>query len=143
MKKEINLKQYMSIIKKIPIFCVDAIIQKENNEYLLLKRKNNPMKGKWWVPGGRVLQCEKVTDAIKRKIHEEIGYKIKKFNHYGFFEKIFSSNSFESNIKYHTVSLVFKAKVKNNIRIKLCNQSSEWKWSRSLPRKLESNLICL
>lgn len=142
MSKEIELKKYKSIIKTIPIFCVDVIIQNQNSEYLLLKRNNNPMKGKWWIPGGRVLQCEMIIDAIKRKTYEEIGCKIKKFKHYGFFERVFNSNSFENNIKYHTVSIVFKVKVKNDIKIKLCDQSSEWKWSKKLPRKLELNLIC-
>ena len=143
MKKKINLKQYKSIIKKIPILCVDVIIKNHNDEYLLLKRNNNPLKSNWWIPGGRVFQSEKIFDAVKRKVFEEIGLELKYFKQYGIFESVFSSNSFETNTIYHTVSIVFMTKVKNNIKIKLCNQSSEWKWAKNLPKKLELNLICL
>ena len=68
--KPIPQDLYNEILSTMPIICVDGIIQK-GGETLLLLRDNEPEKGKWWFPGGRVLKGERLEDAINRKIKEE------------------------------------------------------------------------
>ena len=58
----------------MPVVCVDALIINEN-EYLLVKRKNDPLKNKFWMVGGRLNKNELIVNGIKRKIYEEIGIK--------------------------------------------------------------------
>ncbi|HHH80313.1 MAG TPA: NUDIX hydrolase, partial [Thermoplasmatales archaeon] len=55
-----------------PSVTVDGIVTK-NNEILLIKRKNNPFKGRWSLPGGFVNYGEKVEDAVIREVKEETG----------------------------------------------------------------------
>ncbi len=64
---------------KKPSLTVDGAVVK-NNEILLIKRKNNPFKNKWALPGGFVEYNENVEDAVIREIKEETGLntKIKK-----------------------------------------------------------------
>jgi len=57
---------------KSPKLTTDGVIIK-NNKILLIKRKNNPFKGKWAIPGGFVGYGEKVEDAVIREINEETG----------------------------------------------------------------------
>jgi len=52
-----------------------AVIQ--NNKILLIKRKNEPFKGKWALPGGFIEYGERVEDAVLREISEETGLKTK------------------------------------------------------------------
>jgi 8-oxo-dGTP diphosphatase len=60
--------------QKSPRLTVDgAIIQKD--KILLIKRKNEPFKGKWALPGGFVEYGEKVESAITREVLEETGLK--------------------------------------------------------------------
>jgi 8-oxo-dGTP diphosphatase len=46
-----------------------------DNKILLIKRKNDPYKGKWALPGGFVEYGEKVEDAVVREVLEETGIK--------------------------------------------------------------------
>ncbi|QTD37219.1 NUDIX hydrolase [Polaribacter batillariae] len=43
---------------------------------LLIKRKYNPFKGKWAIPGGFVLNEESLEQAVERELEEETGVKI-------------------------------------------------------------------
>jgi len=54
----------------MPILCVDVILRNRKGEYLLLKRLNEPKKGRWWPVGGRVSGGE-LTAAARRKVREE------------------------------------------------------------------------
>ena len=52
----------------------------EGDKILLIKRGNNPHKGKWSFPGGRVEVGESNLKAIKREILEETGLSIDIFH---------------------------------------------------------------
>ena len=57
---------------KSPKLTADGAIIKDN-KILLIKRKNDPFKGKWALPGGFVEYGEKVEDAVVREVLEETG----------------------------------------------------------------------
>ena len=59
---------------KNPRLTVDGAVLKDN-KVLLIKRKYDPFKGKWALPGGFVEYGEKVEDAVIREIYEETGLK--------------------------------------------------------------------
>lgn len=61
---------------KKPSIAVDGILIK-NNKILLIKRKNEPFKGKWALPGGFVEYGERVEEAVLREFEEEVGIKAK------------------------------------------------------------------
>ena len=65
----------MSIKQKIYI-TVDALVlfkQKHQQFLLLIKRKNNPFKNQWALPGGFVDNDELVVNACQRELKEETG----------------------------------------------------------------------
>ena len=58
---------------------VDAVVfgyEKGNISVLLIKRKYEPFKGKWAIPGGFVLNDESLEEAVERELQEETGIKI-------------------------------------------------------------------
>lgn len=76
-KKVIPDSLYKKIVGLVPICCVDLVIKK-GNSFLLVKRLENPAKGKWWFAGGRVLFNETLLTAAKRKLSQEVGIDDKK-----------------------------------------------------------------
>ncbi|HDM25028.1 ADP-ribose pyrophosphatase [Euryarchaeota archaeon ex4484_162] len=90
-----------------PKLTVDAIITK-NNEILLIKRKKQPFKDFWALPGGFVNYGEKTEDAVVREVLEETGLKcrVKKLLN------VYSEPNRDP--RGHTVSIVYHLTVINN-----------------------------
>ncbi len=67
------MEQEIAVTVDIVAFC------NANNRMnvLLIKRKNDPFKGQWAVPGGFVDKDENLEDAAKREFAEETGIKVK------------------------------------------------------------------
>ena len=60
-----------------PMVTVDAVVFKRSEDnstaLLLIKRKNEPYKGRWALPGGFVDMDEELADAAARELAEETG----------------------------------------------------------------------
>lgn len=121
---------YKAIANNVPILCVDAVIV-NNGKYLLVKRRNEPLKGHWWVPGGRVEKGESLVDALRRKVKDEVGLDLEVVTRVGYYEEEFDRNELELP-SVHTVSVVFIASPTSE-EIQLDDQSSSYKWSPHLP----------
>jgi len=85
---------------KKPSITVDGVIIK-NGKILLVKRKNEPFKGRWALPGGFVEYGETVEKAVLREVKEETGMdaKIKKL------VGVYSDPARDP--RGHTISIVF------------------------------------
>ncbi|RLE51790.1 MAG: hypothetical protein DRJ33_05160 [Candidatus Methanomethylicota archaeon] len=59
-----------------PLVGVGVVIVK-GNEILLVKRRKEPGKGLWSIPGGLVLLGERLEEAAKREVKEETGLNVK------------------------------------------------------------------
>jgi 8-oxo-dGTP diphosphatase len=59
--------------KRLPIACVGAVVHDDARRLLLVRRRNDPGRGRWSVPGGRVEPGESGPDATRREVHEETG----------------------------------------------------------------------
>lgn len=133
--------QYRDIIEVLPILCVDIMIRNHNGEYLLIKRANEPLKGLWWVVGGRVLKGETLKQAATRKTFEEIGLKTNSFKFVGYYEDTYEKNPFGSATALHSVSVVFSTMIDEDFQIKLDYQSTSWKYSKRLPERFRKALV--
>ena len=131
---------YKSIIRLLPIVYVDIVVKNTDGKFLLVKRKNNPLKGQWWVVGGRIEHMEKAQDAAKRKLKEEADLEVKDLLFEGCYEDNFDNNAFD-DVPYHTISLIFSCIKDDSIDIKLDKQSSDWVWSEKLPDRFNYNRV--
>lgn len=130
---------YRDILRRLPLLCVDIIVETEDGRFLLVRRRNEPLMGDYWVIGGRILHQEKAEVAALRKLKEEAGLKPKGLEFVGYYQDVFDRNSFESGIAYHTLSLVFRTRVDRKTRIVLDSQSSDFVWAEALPPRLVIN----
>ena len=89
---------------KKPSLTDDIFIYNENNDFLLIKRKNNPYKDFWAFPGGFVDYGESVEDAAVREAKEETSIDVELSKLVG----VYSNPNRDP--RGHTVSIVFLAK---------------------------------
>jgi ADP-ribose pyrophosphatase YjhB (NUDIX family) len=53
-----------------------AILSREDRNFLLVKRGEDPGKGRWGLPGGFVELGETIEMALVRELAEETGYQV-------------------------------------------------------------------
>jgi len=83
-----------------PIVGVGGVIF-EGASVLLAKRGQEPAKGTWSLPGGAVELGEKLIDALKREIREEIGIEIEVGGLIRVLDRILCDE--DKRIRYHYV----------------------------------------
>ena len=71
-EKRIPPDKWETIVANVPLVSVDLVVEHDGG-VLLGKRKNEPAKGEWFVPGGIVLKNESRVDAVHRVADEELG----------------------------------------------------------------------
>jgi colanic acid biosynthesis protein WcaH len=117
---------YAEFRKSMPIACVDILVTNPSGQILLLKRKNDPMQGQWWFPGGRVLFNETRAQAALRKLAEECGLNPQTLNELGTYDVILELKN--QPIPSHAITTLFHAQVNGSNPITLDEQSLEAKW---------------
>jgi len=127
----IEQKLYNDILNNIPIACVDIAVIVDGS-ILLVRRKDAPAKGEWWLPGGRIFKGETMKDAAKRKALEEVGL----ICHVGPIvhtaETIFPDGPY--GISVHSInSCFFLYPHDNSHNICLDSHHEEYKWITNIP----------
>lgn len=85
---------------ELPLIAVGGVLLK-NGKVLLVKRKNEPGKGLWSIPGGLVEPNETLRDAVKRELREETGLDVEPLRVIHVAEVVEKDS--EGRTKYHYV----------------------------------------
>jgi len=107
-----------------PIVGVGAVIICDG-KLLLEKRKNDPGKGKWSIPGGLVELGENVEQTVIREVKEETGLEVEKPEHIDIVDNITRDENGE--IKYHFVIIDYFVKLKGGT-MKATSDAEELRW---------------
>ena len=102
-----------------PVLTVDAVAI-DNDKILLIKRKYEPFKGKWALPGGRVECGERVEEAVLRELKEETGLDGEIVRLVG----VYSDPNRDP--RGHYVTVVFLVKVKGELRANTDAEEAKW-----------------
>lgn len=103
----------------------DAIIFRKagtGHEILFIKRKNEPFKGQWAIPGGFVDEGEDLPDAARRELREETGLEVGELEQLGAFGKP------GRDPRQHTVSVAYVGFAKENAIAIAADDAAEAKW---------------
>jgi len=122
---------YNKIVKCMPIPSVEAIIVKDDT-ILFLKRKNEPAKGQWWFPGGRIRKGESLEEALFREVKEETGLTITEYKLVNVYSRIFPER--------HDITIVFLCKCKEG-SIRLNDEHTEFRFFKNVPVDIHPYLL--
>lgn len=130
MNRYIQPDLYKQIIERMPFACVDLAIER-NGKWLMVKRRQEPAKGEWWVVGGRVYKNETLEAAAKRKAREEVGLEIELVRKVGFYETFFKTAKVPVKGGTHTVNVVFLARSRKG-QVVLDKNHSDFRWCSTI-----------
>jgi colanic acid biosynthesis protein WcaH len=118
---------YKKIQCVMPISCVDLLIEDEQRKVFLAKRNNEPCKGQWFTPGGRIYHGETRIKAAERKFTEELGLNRR---HIIYLNNIGTYDFFSGSL--HCVTTIYKLTLRQSkvTDIKLDNQHEVYQWQR-------------
>ena len=92
-----------------PSVTVDGVLIRDG-KILLIRRKNEPFKDKWALPGGFVEYGERVEEAVIREFEEETGMKARIKKLLG----VYSAP--DRDPRGHTISIVFLLDAEGEIK---------------------------
>jgi len=109
---------------KQPVIGVGAVVICDG-KILLEKRKNEPGKGKWSIPGGLVELGESVEQTVIREVKEETGLEVEKPEHIDVVDNVIKDENGE--VKYHFVIIDYFVKLKGGT-MKATSDAEELRW---------------
>ena len=120
-----------TVIRFAPLIAIDLIIRNARGEVLLGLRKNEPAKGRYFVPGGMILKNERLADAFARLVKTETDHAAR-FNDarlIGVFEHFYDSNrSGNGGYGTHYVVLGYELRWPSAAAPRPDDQHSELRW---------------
>lgn len=127
MKPAIQMTKSTFEIKQDIKVTVDAIVFGYNQEHgisvLLIKRKIDPFKNEWALPGGFVLDQETLEEAIERELREEAGISI------NYLEQLFTFGKPGRDPRMRVVSVSYFGLVKSaDFSLFASTDASEANW---------------
>jgi|TARA_B100001094_G_scaffold91078_1_gene87108 colanic acid biosynthesis protein WcaH len=128
-------KEYQKIMKTMPVFCADFLIRCEN-KHLLIKRTEEPVKGVYWVIGGRLHHKESIQQLAERVHTREIGRYFPKFKMIGFSNYQFPD--VPNQRATHTPTMLYLVEVDQMFEPNIDDTHSDFIWSTELPEELKN-----
>lgn len=105
---------------------VDAVVfgyEAGTISILLVKRKYEPFKGKWAIPGGFVLNNESLEEAVQRELKEETGI------HINYLEQLYTFGNPERDPRNRVVSVAYFGLIKpSTFKIVADTDAEEVQW---------------
>jgi 8-oxo-dGTP diphosphatase len=108
-----------------PSLTVDIILfyrEADRVEVLLIKRANDPFKGRWAFPGGFVDENESLENAAARELREETGLKKIRLEQVGAF------GDPGRDPRGHTISIAFAAVLEARVEAKAADDAEDAAW---------------
>ncbi|KAJ9448578.1 GDP-mannose mannosyl hydrolase [Diplonema papillatum] len=91
---------YQEVVRRMPVVCVDVVMRdRSKSRILIVQRGMEPVKGYWWLPGGRMLKGETFYAAAVRKAAQETGLSCVPVKHLGVYNTIFPTSAWDGEMK--------------------------------------------
>jgi len=103
----LGAKTFKTVVENTPLVSIDLCLVCDG-QVLLGKRTNEPLKGEWFTPGGRILKNETWQDALLRIVEMELGLSgiaVEDFSLMGMWDHFYNNSAVDQDISTHYVNL--------------------------------------
>jgi colanic acid biosynthesis protein WcaH len=114
-------EDWATVVRNVPIVSVDLVVlapttssagasaSADTDEWgvVLAKRENEPARGEWFVPGGRVHKGERLTEAVQRVARAELGTGVTVERELGVYEHFYETADVEDAGGKHYVPTAY------------------------------------
>lgn len=128
---EILQELYDQITEHMPIASVEAMIVRDEG-LLFLRRNNQPAKGEWWFPGGRIRKGESLEQTLRREIKEETGLELRFYKLVNVYSRVFPER--------HDITIVYLCKCEDG-SVKVNGEHSEYSFFKTAPADLHPFIV--
>eukprot|EP00128_Syssomonas_multiformis_P007916 Colp12_sorted_trinity150504_noHs@12520 len=119
---------YGHFVDLMPIVCIDVVARRPDGKILLILRDNEPLKGVFFLPGGRMLRGETFFQAAERKLKEETGVVAKAIQVLDVRNTFFTHSEWQTRIGTQTVNLIVLLELNAEQSVQLDGLHSAHKW---------------
>ena len=108
-----------------PLVGVGGFIHDEGGKVLMIKRKFEPNKGRWSLPGGLVEVGETLEEAARREVREEVGIDVTLEGVLQVVDEVITDEN--DRVKYHFILIDYLMSPLSTA-ITLNDESEEFAW---------------
>jgi len=124
---------FVDVVKHAPLVSIDLVVLDDAGKVLVGQRVNEPAKGTWFVPGGRIAKGEDLDQAFTRVATSELGpgdWRRSRSRLLGAFTHVYPTN-FASipGVSTHYVVLAHVLNIDHPLELP-ADQHSEYRWVR-------------
>lgn len=114
---------WADIVAHVPVPSVDLVIDCTDG-VLLARRQNEPAKGEWFVPGGRIQKGEPIREAVHRIAREELNIDVTIKSQLGVYDHLYDISDVDDSGGKHYIAHGYHV-VPDSEAIKLDNQHDD------------------
>jgi colanic acid biosynthesis protein WcaH len=129
----LSAADFATVIRSTPLVSIDLILTRPDQTILVGRRQNEPAKGCWFVPGGRIRKDERLDAAFHRLLKTETGLDGDRAaaRLLGFYEHLYDTNALgDASFGTHYVVLGYRLDVPADAAITADTQHAEFQWRR-------------
>jgi colanic acid biosynthesis protein WcaH len=135
--------EFAQIVRLAPLVSIDLIIRDAKQKVLVALRTNQPAKGLYFVPGGRIRKDETIENAFTRILENETGCRASfaDSRFLGVFQHFYPTNRHEfSGYGTHYIVLAYEVRFDSRPTIALDTQHSTHRWMDEAELKAASDV---
>ena len=125
----LDRETFKTIVQSTPLVSIDLCLVHEGN-LLLGLRQNEPLKGHWFTPGGRILKNERWQDALARIAKTELGISLAHSDCQlmGVWDHFYENGAVGQGVSTHYVNMPHVCSLRERPRLKSDAQHSQFDW---------------
>jgi len=124
-------EEFAEVVRLTPLVAIDLVVRSNEGRVLVGRRINEPAKGVFFVPGGRISKNETKAAAFQRISKEELGtaLEIDQARFLGAYEHFYPTNRFGiAGFGTHYLTLGFEVSAELKSSVLPADQHGEYAW---------------